>query len=148
MNCTTRWPIRVHWGLVLLRLVVSLLPLISLSIHGENLGQVRTMCLVHLRSESECDTLPDAHQPKPRYARAKVLGPEYRKLLLRVRLFLPFNRRSYFGTGHRCKFYPWHFNTALLELCYTPFGTCVNLTFIHKVSLAYWRDHGTQTLFV
>ena len=95
MNCTTHWPIRVRWGLVLLRLAVSLLPLSSLCIHGGNLGQVRTTCLVHLRSESECDILLDAQTPKPRYARAKLFGPEYGKLLIQVHPFLPLARCSY-----------------------------------------------------
>ncbi len=60
------------------------------------MGQVRSTCLVHLRSESECDMLPDAHQPKTRYARAKLLRPEYGKLLIRVHtpppLFFFFNQ--------------------------------------------------------
>ncbi len=144
MNCITRWPIRVRWGLVLLWLAVSLFPLSLLNIHGGNSGQVRTTCLVHLRSESECDIMPDAHQPKPRYARAKLLGPEYGKSLLQVRPFLPLNRHSYFSMGHRREFDSWHFNTALLNsaVCHAPSTTqeklCVwksnyRTNFIHVV---------------
>ncbi len=48
-------------------------------------------------------------------------------MLLWMRPFLPLDQHSYNCKGRRHEFDSYHFKVALLVLCYTPFGTGVNL---------------------